>query len=228
LATSVRADLFAVNATNWGWVSNNGQHIAGNTNYEIGDTETTGLFLRDFATFTLPTLNAQFNFVSATLTITTGTVSTSDPSETATFFDVSTPASTLGPGFGFSQGSSTGMAVYADLGSGTVFGSQVYFPSDSPAGSKTITLNSAALDAMNAARGSGFSIGGAVTSLDAVDNIELIYIGSFGPAPQLTLTTGLAPEPESAVVLGMIAAVFTSRRKSRDNHATMKPSFSQT
>src|SRR4051812_28416284 len=104
MATSVRADVFPVNATNWGWVGNNGQHISGDHSYEIGDTESTGFFLRDFATFTLPTLNAQFNFVAATLTVTTGTVSTSDPSETATFFDVSTPASTLGPGFASPQG----------------------------------------------------------------------------------------------------------------------------
>jgi hypothetical protein len=210
VATSLRADTFFVNATQSGWFSDTGQHISGNSNYEIGDTETTAV-LRNFATFTLPTLNAQFNFVSATVTITNGTTSTSDPSETATFFDVSTSPATLSSGF--SSGSSTGQAVYNDLGTGATYGSQVYFPSDSSTGTKTITLNSAALDAMNAARGSTFSIGGAVTSLDATDNIELIYIGPSTPAFQLALTTGPAPEPSSAAVLGVITAIFTARRK---------------
>jgi hypothetical protein len=220
MATSLRANTFFVTATRTGWFASNGQHTSGNNNYEIGDIETPGFLLRDFATFTLPLPGAGQKFVAATLTIPTNTVSTSDPSETATFFDVSTSASTLNASH--SSGDSAGLAAYNDLGSGTIFGSQVYFPSDPP-GSSIITLNSAALDAMNAAvPGSSFSIGGAVTSLDAVDNIEIIYTGAVGPFHQLALTTGPAPEPGSAVMLGMIAAVFTARRKGRDNHALQR------
>jgi hypothetical protein len=208
-ATSLRASTTFVNATNSGFFSNTGQHISGQTEYEIGDTETSAV-LRDFTTFTLPTPGLGQQFVSATLTVTTATVSTSDPSETATFFDVSTSAGTLNTGF--SSGSATGQAAYDDLGSGAVFGSQVYFPSDPPAGTKTITLDSAAISAMNVAAGSSFSIGGAVTTLDAVDNIELIYAGSNGPAFQLALTTGPVPEPGSTLALGMFAAAFAARR----------------
>ena len=210
MAASVRADPFLVTATRTGWFANNGQHSSGNPNYEIGDVEDNFL-LRDFLTFTLPLPGAGKQFVAATLTIPTNAISTSDPSETATFFDVSTAASTLSASH--SSGDSAGLAAYADLGSGTIFGSRVYFLSDPP-GSSTITLNSAALDAMNAAvPGSSFSIGGAVTSLDAIDNIEIIYVGAAGPSfPQLALTTGPAPEPGSAVMLGMIAAGFAARR----------------
>src|SRR5262245_1080088 len=97
MATSLRANTFFVTATRTGWFANNGQHTSGNSNYEIGDPE--GDFvLRDFATFTLPLPGAGQKFVAATLTIPTATVSTSDPSETATFYDVSTSGSTLNAG----------------------------------------------------------------------------------------------------------------------------------
>ena len=219
MATSVRANTFFVTATRTGWFASNGQHTSGNNNYEIGDIDTPGFLLRDFATFTLPLPGAGQKFVAATLTIPNGTLSTSDPSETATFFDVSTSASTLNTGF--SSGSSTGLAVYDDLGSGTIFGSQVYFPSDPPAGSKTITLNSAAVDAMNAAApGSSFSIGGAVTSLDGVDNIEIIYTGAVGPFHQLALTTAPAPEPGSVVIVAT-GAVFGLKRHRRFHASSM-------
>src|SRR5262249_6701828 len=126
LATGARAGTMTVTASKTGFYGNEGTHSSGNPNYEIGDVEG-NFILRDFASFSLPTLVAGQGVISATLTVTTATVSTSDPSETATFFDVTTPFSTLSASS--SSGSATGLSVYDDLGSGTIYGSEVYFPS---------------------------------------------------------------------------------------------------
>src|SRR3954462_15740256 len=109
MATSLHASTFFVTTFRTGWFASNGQHGSANPNYEIGDTED-AFVNRDFLSFTLPFPGAGQKFVSATLTIPTNAVVTSDPSETATFFDVSTSGATLSASH--SSGDSAGLAAY--------------------------------------------------------------------------------------------------------------------
>ena len=88
------------------------------------------------------------------LPVAPGYISTA-PSLTYTNFDVSSP---IDP----TTGTSTAADVYADLGSGTMYGSSVVSPADNGR-FVTVALNSSAIAGINGRSGGSFAIGGAVT-----------------------------------------------------------------
>jgi hypothetical protein len=150
---------FTPGVDNQGWWSN--EPIIANTDendsYFVGRTADGQL--RNFFTFDTDAIASQ-TVVSATLVVRTGCALGTDASETVGLFDVSTDAATLNDNSGFDLG------VFADLGTGTSYGSAVV-PTDRNAEAAThFFLNAAALADLNAAAGGFFSIGGAVQTLD--------------------------------------------------------------
>jgi hypothetical protein len=127
--------------------------------------------------------------------------SSQDAFETYVVFDVSTDISTLithitGP---------TGLAIYDDLGTGSQYGRHTSTIADNDR-MVTIPLNAAALAALNQASGL-FAFGGAITSLDEVDNDEFLF-GFSGIrqrlGTQLVLEgVVLVPEPNTGVLSGL-------------------------
>src|SRR6185369_9995998 len=107
----------------------------------------------------------------------------SDPTETYTLFDVSaTPADLDTTRL---AGDATGIAIHADLGSGTIYGSRVVSAADNNT-TVAITLNAAAVAALNAAIGSTISLGGALTTL-AVTATQFMFAGTTGAVPSVQL-----------------------------------------
>lgn len=80
------------------------------------------------------------------------------PALTYTVFDVSTPVANLG---------TSGAAIFADLGSGTPYGSRVYTAADMGT-TTSIPLNAAAITYLNANRGVTVAFGGAVAIASTV------------------------------------------------------------
>ncbi len=165
-----------ISTANTGWFRDDGLPSAGNTNYIVGDL---GSVYHDFFVF-----DSGGGASSLTLQLDPASFDFSDaPSGfTLTLYDVSSAIDTS------QQYSDTG--IYADLGSGTVYGS-VSFTSQ-PGGPISISLNSAGIAAYNAAAlgGTSFGVGGA-------------------------LSTGAVPEPATwALMIGGFAMTgFAARRR---------------
>ena len=92
----------------------------------------------------------------------TGYIS-ADPSENYELHDVTTSLGNLLNGTG-------GVAAHTDLGTGVVYGSRMMTAADS-GNVVEIELNSSAIAALNAAIGL-FGIGGSITTLDNLSNVE--------------------------------------------------------
>jgi hypothetical protein len=171
-----------LNATNTGWYDQTG---AGNSaesalnNYIAGICGSSDgcsgddLNYHDFFVFNLANLDN--TITSAELSIgndaTDGYINP-NPSETFDVWDVSTVITTLVAGSG-------GVSAFNDLGSGTLYGSTSVNAGDDGT-QVTITLDSAALAAINAAEGGNFAVGGAV-----------VLGGVPEPTSMLLLATGL-------------------------------------
>ncbi|MBE9264447.1 S8 family serine peptidase [Microcystis sp. LEGE 00066] len=178
-------NTITLNAADTGWYDNTGFHIPSNTNYIVGDNENPNILYRNWFTFNLPTLTAPI--ISAQLKVNTFGYSSPQTSETYELRDVTTAVPTL------TAGGSGKTAIYADLGDGAIYGSRVYTNADNNL-IRTIDLNAAAISALTAKSGQAFALGGLLTTLDTIDNIEYVF-GSSGPVlgdVQLVLNTGTA------------------------------------
>ena len=138
-----------LSSTSTGWYDNTGFHQAANTNYISGMIGPTSY--NDYFTF---------NLANVTGTITSASLTANDPQEVNqpffTLYDVPTPASTL-------DADQTGaVGIFNDLGSGTVYGTHQVTLADNGA-NVTISLDAAALAAIQGGEGSLFSIGGSAT-----------------------------------------------------------------
>jgi cysteine-rich repeat protein len=138
-----------------GWWDNSGMHDASNPFILAGDYG--GKEYRSFYVFDLS--NVTQRVVSAMLRLYNGYMSSPDPSETYTLFDVSTPIAALtASGMGQTQ-------IFADLGSGITYGARALSPADNLR-IVDIALNDTAIAALNYSLVREFAIGGAVTTLD--------------------------------------------------------------
>lgn len=113
-------------------------------------------------------------------------------------FDVTTDVSTL---ISVPPGSLGHFDIFSDLGTGTVYGSTTYIPSESNV-IVSLNLNTSAVSAMNSVGGGLFAVGGAVQNVVSGD-FQYIFGDTRGPADvKLTLTTTAdVPEPRSSALV---------------------------
>lgn len=148
---------FTLTATDSGWYFQSGYHDPVNNNYIVGDCTScsrSGSY-NDYFVFnlasTLPTIT------SAVLDIGNGNGYVAGILSTYSLFDVSAPVSSLD--VARNDGDATGLSIFNDFESGTLFGSRsitsVVQNSQVPT-----TLNAAAIASLNAARGQSWAIGG--------------------------------------------------------------------
>jgi hypothetical protein len=158
-----------------GWYSSpTGEHTASNNNYITGICcDDSNDLYNNFFVFNIGDLTAAVTSASLTLF----TYDVADGPHTYTLFDVSTSideltASHLGP---------SGLAIHADLGSGTSYGSRVYVDAEAFT-LQTITLNDDFLTALNAAIAGDarlFAIGGTLApgAVDVPEPASLALLG---------------------------------------------------
>jgi len=195
---------FDAGQNNQGWWANFSDDVPDTTgdDYFVGSTDTSGglaFEFRDFFTFDLSSLRD--NVVAAQLQLRAG-VSTFLPdgatSETLELFDVTTPAPILNH-LNNDEGHEDPQ-IFADLGTGVSYGTFVIKTTDEQA-ILTLNLNTAGVTAINANRGSFFSVGGRVITLFGA--LFGFTESSFGPnATKLVVHTANVPTTKDSCKKG--------------------------
>ncbi len=144
-----------VNSSARGWYDSTGRHVS-NNNYLTGNAS--GTVYRSWFTFNLPTPPIGQGVVSATLRTNAFSVTSNIG---LTLYDFT--GSVAGLSASTPSGDPAGLARYADLGAGTIYGSRNFLTGEANS-FVTYSLNADALSAINAGLGSAFAIGGASNS----------------------------------------------------------------
>lgn len=205
-----------ISPVDYGNYRHNGNHGAASPNYAAFANATTNY--RNFFVFDLSSVTQ--TILSATLKLENPQLTANGVASTYTLYDVTTDVATL------TTGQTGATAIYADLGTGTIYGS-VALGSSIAAGMVEIPLNSNALAAMNATSGL-FALGGAITT--AASSTVSVFGFTSDPiyTQKLVLeleepvtpppSTGIVPEPTSLLVwcgVGLVAGLgMAARRKS--------------
>ena len=219
LAPAAQAQI--VDATDRGWHSQSGIHVASNLNYLVGFSRTFVEVHRNWYVFGIPALGAGETFATATLRVFNPTVNmggfdgyqSPNLTEDYTLYDYTGAITTLRANR--TNGGATGQNIFSDLGTGQTYGNRTFSNSDNGTFS-LISLNAAALTALNASAGSLFALGGAVTTLSGQTAAEeAIFESTFAPdvplsSTQLILTSqqGVAVPEASSFALYIGAIVF--------------------
>ena len=174
--------------------------LTGRANDRIGPRTYRGYLIFNLSAVTMPVSSAEIRLIQ-------GVVETPDPFETVNVHDVTTPIAEL-----FSTSSAA--AIYDDLASGVFYGSgSDYFDGADNSTIKSIFLNAAGINAINANLGGVFAVG---LSLDSIipRQLEKELIGFRGTFPPPALRLTLVPEP-SAFAIGATSlfAVSAIRRR---------------
>jgi hypothetical protein len=210
-ANALDANTLCIDATDRGYyfVNSAPPHFPDLTNY-LARVSPPGDRTRSFFVFDLSAVNTAI--LTASLRLYNPGVAidghdgyySANPSEIYTTYDVVTPIATL-----LAPPYAGGQPIYADLGSGVVYGSQVVTASDNGR-FVTVPLNSDFIAGANSSSGL-FAIGGAISSGQIFG-----YTGDFPlSATQLVLTT--VPEPSTIAILlagaiGLLAYAWRRRR----------------
>lgn len=173
---------------NEGWWSTNNPGSNTNPNYEAGKNEAAHTH-RNFFSFDITGSTYACTPSSAVLHVNSGKgnqaiFGTGPSSLVYNLYDVSTPASTLAQ-----RGSNPNSTIYADLGSGTLYGSYTLSTSVSNT-TWNLALNASALSDLGFAKQFGeqwFSIGGAITP-DPSASYSFLFGNTGSSAATLTVT----------------------------------------
>ncbi len=203
-------------ATSAGWFGQNGLHDAGNDGYAAGDSSPlpSGV-IRDFFVFDLAGISG--DVVAAVFSA----ANYSGPGAgLLTLRDVSAPVTVL------NTTTATGTGVWADLGTGAVYGSvAVGDASATPVG---VALNRSGVAAAQSAAGGTFSLGGSYVA-SAGGGLLFGSTGSFWGHPrsdvQLVLTIRPAPWPQFRAAPGHPGAVPAGSVITAANIASLAPSW---
>jgi hypothetical protein len=216
----VSAQTVVIPHTDHGWYSEAGLNDPTNLNYFVGDlsgscthcpADHRNFFVFDLASVNQPIASAKLALFVPSEPPPGPGYSSPDPSETYELHDIVTSIAALLDGTG-------GVAAHTDLGSGVVYGSRTMTAADM--GSVVeITLNSAAIAALDAATGL-IGIGGSLTTLDGLANDEFTFGGTsvFGLETETTeLRITLVPEPSTAFLClaGIGGISLLGRRKAK-------------
>ena len=233
LAFSIAAQAgTTLDAVGAGWFTNAGEHVEFNANYAAGGGMD-GYTRNDYFLFDVSGLGNQVT--AATLRIynpnaplTLGQpfgYTSSDPTENYALFDVSTdfystPTGGANHVAGYAIGSAAGQAVYSDLGTGQSYGSHTATLADNGRFVE-ISLNATGLADLNASGGI-FAIGGSITTLDGLVNMESLFASAYlytsNGAAQLVVSS--VPEPGESVLflagIGLLVATGRWKRYPED------------
>lgn len=212
--TAAPAAIIQLDALDSGNYDQTGVHVTQNQNYITGrfGNERRSFFVFDLAGISGTITGAALNLYNPDVDPVKGYFSP-DPTETLSIFDVTTPIGTL------TLGGVGLVGVFDDLGSGTNFGQRLVSAADNGT-TIQLTLNAAALAALNAAIGGSIAFGGALESIGgAVDQ----YVFGFSTAAfvpidvrqlELDVQPAVVPEPEALMLLGIgLAALAAGRRR---------------
>lgn len=235
LSFSLCAQATTLFAVGGGWFSDAGEHIEMNPVYAVGgglDGYTrNNYFLFDVSGMSGPATAATLRLYNPGTPAAPGVpfgYTSAEATETFTVFDVSMDFYSAPTGGahrvrGYGVGSPMGQSIFADLGSGQVYGAYVASLADNGRFVE-INLNSAGLAALNSANGI-FAVGGSITTLDNLVNRESLFVSSdlSFPAPgSAQLLVSSVPEPSPSLLLlagiaaiGLVARRRTSRRMVR-------------
>lgn len=197
---------FTPNVPNHGWWSDTASNSDGNISYAVGEDRRPSFekTIRNFFTFDLSSLIDIA--VSARLELVRGTYSSTDASETLELFDVTTDPAVLN----YNSGASS--TIFNDLGTGTSYGAFVVEQyATSAIETLDLQLNSAALADINSSKGGFFSIGGALTTIDNSDELELLFT-QWPRTVELVVET-VVPEPTTICLFGLGSLLVHKRRK---------------
>ena len=215
-----------LDAVDYGWYRDNGVHAPNVENYLTGifgtDIDSDGV-IDEYSTrnsFFQFDLNGFTVISDATLRLfqqpplgvdSAGGYSSPDATETFTLFGFEGDQTNLLS----TNGNGDGVAIFNDLGSGTILGSVDLSDADEDS-FIDIVLNADGLSFLESAAGGSVVLGAAVTSLNTTDSDEYVFgvpDGSPVVIPSLTITT--VPEPSSITLIGLAMAATTIRRKRR-------------
>ena len=198
-----KAQTITLDAIDSGLYDNNGRRNDVSQNYVVGQVFAFGAgparqlnnyFVFDLSSITQPIASAELRLLNPSSPPAPGPgYNSPDPFEIYTLFDVSTPASTL------LAGSNGRPDIFADLGSGVPYGSQVVSAA-SNGQIVTIGLNAAGVSALSSASGL-FAVGGSLTTIRPGDITQTVFSGGGAPH-QRQLVVTLIPEPGTLALLG--------------------------
>ena len=177
-----------INSANSGWYDSTGNHTASNPNYVVGDYIGPGTITHNYFVFNLPGLSSQL--VDAELLLNSYTGLSPTGFETYQLYDVTNSIIVL------TNNASGATNIYADLGSGVVYGGRNVYVSESGF-IASIPLNGRFVAAAQANSGGRIALGGALTSLNPAPTLEYLFGFSSGLPTDAQLWLGFIAAPSS-------------------------------